>query len=93
MTPYTVTCDYFATGEGRTISIWMGFADGEKEARTMFKTSVYGGDYYVLGAEVIKGFAFDDRIAKILVTDGVRSQLSDENCNRFFSAQLHFNYS
>jgi len=93
MTKYTVISDYGATGEGRTISIWMGFAENEEAAKRMFETSVHGGDWYIKGATTVEGFAFSNPLVKLFMTKAIRAQLSDEICYRSFSAQLHFNYS
>jgi|APFre7841882654_1041346.scaffolds.fasta_scaffold680560_1 proline racemase len=93
MTKYTITSDYYATGEGRTLSIVYCFAQDEAAALEQFKKTVYGGDWYVLGATVIEGFDFDNEVARYLITAAVKAQLLDERCNLAFSSQLHFNYS
>lgn len=93
MGPFTVISDYFATGEGRTLSIWMGFAADRADATKRFVESVHGGDWYAIGAEVLDGFDFDNAVADAMVSPVARAQLMDESCNRSYSAQLHFNYS
>lgn len=93
MNPYTVVSDYAATGEGRTISVWMGFAENETEAKKLFASSINGGDYYVQGAVAIEGFSFRNRLVRLFMTKAMREQLDDDNCYRSFSGQLHFNYS
>lgn len=93
MNTYTVVCDYFATGEGHTISVWMGYADNEKNARKQFAGAVSNGRYYVQGADVIQGFDFDNPLVQLFMTMDLKSQLMDETCYRSFSGQLHFNYS
>lgn len=93
MNKYTVICDYFATGEGRAMSIWMGFADSKKDALKQFKRAIENGDWYAQGADVIEGFDFDNHVAKLLLSPGAASQMQDENCYRNLSAKLHFNYS
>jgi len=89
---YTVVCDYFATGEGRTISVWMGLAENQSEALGFFERSFEHGDYWAKGACVIDGFAFDNDVVVNVMNDAIRSQMLDDRCNRSFSAQLHFNY-
>lgn len=93
MNKYTVVSEYMATGEGRTISVWMGFADHETAAKLNFVSAIPLGGWYVHGADVHEGFLFDHELVKELVSDRVRTQMMDENCNRSFSAQLHYNYS
>jgi hypothetical protein len=93
MKKYTVVCDYFATGEGRTFSVWMGFADNARAAKKLFASAVSGGSYYAPGADVIEGFDFDNPIVEMFMTMALKGQLGDENCHRSFSGQLHFNYS
>ena len=94
MTKYTVTCDYAATGEGRTIIIFYTLlAFSPEDALNQFKREVINGDWWVKGAEVKIGFDFENYIAQLLVSSSVRLQLEDENCNRHFTAQLHYNYS
>jgi hypothetical protein len=93
MKKYTVIADYGATGEGRIISLWMGFAQDEAEARSRFESSVHGGDFYAIGASVIEGFSFKNRLVRLFLTKAMRDQLNDDNCYRSFSGLLHFNYS
>ena len=92
VTKYTVTCDYMATGEGHTMTILYIFASSPEDALLQFKREVTNGDWFSLGAEVKIGFDFDNYIAQQLVSPAVRRQLEDENCNRHFVAQLHYNY-
>ena len=94
MTKYTVTCDYAATGEGCTMIIFYTLlAFSPEDALLQFKREVTNGDWFSRGAEVKIGFDFDNYIAQQLVSLAVRRQLEDENCNRHFVAQLHYNYS
>ena len=90
---HTVTCDYAATGEGRTIIIYYCFAENAQEALNQFRTRVHGGDWYVQGAEVVQGFDFDCDIAQRLVTPPARLQLEDTGCNLEYLTSLHYNYS
>jgi hypothetical protein len=93
MVIHTVYEDYFATGEGRTISLWIGFAENPTEALKRFSSEVPNGDYFARGARVVPGADFLNSAAKLLVTSEVKAQLMDERCNRSFSAQMHLNYS
>ena len=93
MRKYTVVCDHSATGEGRTISLWIGFAENEHEARNRFASAVNNGRYYAQGAAVVDGFSFKNCLVKLFLTKSMKAQLEDDACYRSFSGQLHFNYS
>ena len=90
---YTVTVDYTASGEGRTIIILYVLAETSDDAIEKFKTLVYGGDYFSHGAIVVEGFDFENEIAQYFLTDAIKEQLTDDNCNRYYQSMMHFNYS
>jgi hypothetical protein len=91
---FTVYSDYFATGEGRTLSILYTInAETSEDALDEFKQSIPHGDWYGLGAEVVNGFNFDNHVAKLLVTDAVREILENPSCYCNYSSSLHFNFS
>ena len=92
MRKYTVIADYVASGEGRTMNIMYTFAESKGDALEKFSQQLNNGDWWVLGAEVLDGFDFDNDVAKFMISSGVRSQLEDLRCNLNYSAQLHFNY-
>ena len=90
---FTVYSDYFATGEGRTISIlYTLHAQTPEEALKKFKTTIPHGDWYGKGAEVIQGFDFDNHVAKFLVTEVTKELLLNPRCNRDYFAHLHYNF-
>lgn len=91
MTSYTVHCEYGATGEGITHMIWMGFCKHEQDALLQF-TKCFG-EWYAQGAEVTPGFCFENRSARLLVSDATRNLLTDPECYKNYHAQLHVNYS
>lgn len=93
MSKFTITADYFATGEGRTMTIMYLFAEDSIKALEEFKKQIHNGEWWVLGADVVEGFDFDNEMAKFMITAGVRSQLEDDHCNLNYFSQLHFNYS
>lgn len=93
MSKFTITVDYGATGEGRTLIIYYVIAMDRKSALGWFIKDVAGGDWYAQGADIKEGFDFDNHIAEMLITPVVRNQLSDDMCNRSYLAQLHYNYS
>jgi hypothetical protein len=91
MTTYTVYCEYGATGEGITHMIWYGFCENESEAMKQF--TLHFDPYYAQGAQVVKGFCFENRSARLLVSDAARKLLTDPECYKSFHAQIHVNYS
>jgi hypothetical protein len=89
---YTVICDYSATGEGRTISIWMGIAENESHAKQLFSEAVYDGHWFSHGVSIIEGFQYDDENVKMFMTPVIKNVL-ETDCMKHFSSQLHFNFS
>ena len=90
---YTVALSYFATGEGHTLSLWIGFARDPQDAREKFQQAVPNGSFWVQGAQVFEGFNREHVACKYLLTPLALRNLEDPHCMREFSAQLHFNYS
>jgi hypothetical protein len=96
---YTVTCDYFATGEGRTIMLLItrGYGpsdDGKENALANFK-EVFG-DYYAIGADVMEGIQFDVPGAKLLLSDDIKTSLLDwvnDAGGLEYHAKIHVNFS
>jgi hypothetical protein len=96
---YTVTCDYFATGEGRTIMLLItrgyGPSDDSKEnALNTFK-SIFG-DYYAIGADIMEGIQFDVPGAKLLLSDAIKTSLLDwekDAGGLEYHAKIHVNFS
>lgn len=93
MRKFTITVDYGATGEGRTLIIYYVMAQDREEALLRFKQVINGGDWYAIGAEVKEGFDLDGEIARSLVPSAVRNVLGDDQCHRSYLAELHYNYS
>ena len=91
MKKFTIISDYSASGEGRTLSLMLCLSESKEDALIEFKKTV--GEFFAYGAEIHDGFNFENDIVKFFITPVVRSQLEDDRCNKFFSAQLHFNYS
>lgn len=91
MTAYTVHCEYSATGEGITHMIWMGFAEDASKALKGFEKQF--GSWYAQGAEVVQGFCFENRPARILISDATKSLLTDPDCYKSYHASVHVNYS
>jgi hypothetical protein len=91
---YTITSDYVASGEGRTLMILMCIEPTKEAALEEFKKRFDGDQsvFWTIGADVTEDFNFDNPIAKILITDAAKSQLEIPGLNHYF-ASLHFNYS
>jgi hypothetical protein len=90
---YTVASTYFATGEGVTLSVWIGLAQDQRDALEKFKAAITNGDFWAHGAETFEGVNTAHPACKYLLTPAVTQQMKDENCIREFHSQLHFNYS
>lgn len=90
---YTVAMNYFATGEGHTLSLWIGFARDPDHALEKFRAAVPNGDFWAQGAEVSEGVNRAHVACKYLLTPLALANLEDPHCMREFSGQLHFNYS
>lgn len=96
---YTVFCDYFATGEGRTfmLLITRGYGesdDGKENALETFK-EVFG-DYYAIGAEIRDGIDFNIPGAKFLLSEELKNSLLDwekDAGGLEYHATLHVNFS
>lgn len=91
MNAYTVHCEYGATGEGITHMIWYGACENESEAMKQF--TLHFDPYYAQGAQVVKGFCFENRSARILLSDKAKQLLTDPECYKSYHAHVHVNYS
>ncbi len=93
-TLWTVWADYFATGEGRTISACIVYAHDEESALSEFKRIVDGGDFYVLGAYAQRGVIEND-FTRFVFSNNVFEFCNKENekANISVSGQFYFNFS
>jgi hypothetical protein len=91
MTAFTVHCEYGATGEGQSYMIWYGFCEDESDAIKQF--CKHFDPWYAQGAQVVKGFCFENASARMLVSDGTKQFLTDPDCHKTYHAHLHVNYS
>ena len=96
--------DYYATGEGRTISILITRAysryedykddvcqlSSEEIALREFKT--HFDEWIAIGAEFLKKEEFISRCSKYL-SDLVLKQLDSSSGNFYYFSQFHINYS
>lgn len=99
MKKYTIICDYYATGEGRTMMVLYMIAYNIDQVKDKF-VSVFN-EYYWRGIDFYDGFIFDNsdkdnyinlEPVELLVTTGVRNLLEKDIMSQFY-AQLHFNLS
>lgn len=96
---FTVSCNYFATGEGVThmVLYTRGYgadADPAKNAIDAFER--HFGSYFARGAEVREGLDFDFNGAKLLVSDHLRTKLQDwikHAGGLEYHASIHVNFS
>jgi hypothetical protein len=101
---YTVVSDYFATGEGRTISVLftMGYPrrthplydtekDGKFWAMEAFRERF--GSWYAQGAEVHEGIHFDLPCVDFVISEKVRDMLIAGRASMEYSTQFHYNFS
>ena len=87
---YTVTCDYCATGEGRTLMLLYVLAQDEQSAMKVFAEAF--GDWFALGAEVNEGFDFDHHVAHVLLTESVKKILETDMMVQYHCF-VHYNAS
>lgn len=88
---YTVSCDYFATGEGVSYMI-LYTMDNDPLAR--FKEIF--GDYFAIGAQLSNGLEFNCHAADKLISHQLRQTIetSVANCCNFeYYASIHVNNS
>lgn len=103
---YTVTCDYSATGEGRTLMVLYtrghprgpNYDDPTKDGRYWalenFKEKF--GDWFTMGAKVHDGMIFDFPGSEHLLSDVLKKSLQDWEKTAGgleYHACLHFNFS
>jgi len=88
---WTVTQDYFATGEGRTIMAWIGYAESETEALKRFTERF---NPYYTPSQAQQGFVKDD-IVVYLFSEKVLSfaEKNIDKCMLDMHAAVHFNFS
>lgn len=84
--------DYHATGEGRTMMAWIGYATGPKQARERF-ASVFD-EYFARACEAQQGVVRND-LTRYLWSDAALEFI--EGCDRRGSIEahsyVHFNFT
>jgi hypothetical protein len=89
---WTGTFDYYATGEGRTIGGWIGYAHDEAECRR--KCGEVLDPYFSAGASCAVGVV-RDKVATLLWSDQALDivEQAEGRGNVWLSAVLHFNFA
>ncbi len=87
---YTVVCDYFATGEGRTIMVLV--ASGNSYGALTRFADIFGS-YYAIGAEVHDGVKLDFPGSEYVVPDPIRKEKFWERGMFEYHSSFHLNLS
>jgi len=90
---FTASFDYFATGEGMTVGIVMGYAHSAEKLTTL--VNEHFGEYYAAGAEVWSKLHLPSDVAG-LVPDAIRKVIADPAQvigNFLYSSTYHLNQS
>lgn len=92
MKVWTVSLDYYATGEGRTLFGWLGYAENREEALTRFGDAF--DPYFATSAEVHEGVV-DTPVVRQLFSRDALAQVRRLNGRATveLSGRLHFNRS
>lgn len=90
MALYSAWCDYFATGEGRTIMVMYCIAEDEDDLRKKFSDAFH--PYYAPGMQFEDGIKKDDIFAH-MVPHTVTSMLEEGGCYFDFYTSFHYNFS
>lgn len=87
---YTVTSDYTATGEGRTIMV---LVSNYPSFQALARFTEIFGSYYAIGAEIHEGIKLDFPGVELLIPEKLRSEKYWE-CGMFeYHASFHLNMS
>lgn len=91
----TAICDYGATGEGRTLMIWIGYAATPEAAITEFGRQF--DPYFGIGADVYDGLRLDLPGYEMLIGKEMGERLekmfAEGKANVSFATSYHYNYS
>ena len=89
---WTTWLDYYATGEGRTVMAWIGYARDESQAREQFGKKF--DPYFAQGCEVERGVVRNE-ITRFVWSEATLDFL--EKCDPRGGAEAHacieFNFS
>jgi hypothetical protein len=87
---WTAWSDYYATGEGRSLFAWIGYAEGRTEALKSFGSAF--DEYFAQGAEAVEGVVENDVTRHLFsqtVLDSVREMQGRAIVDLI--GRLHFN--
>ena len=91
----TVVADYGATGEGRTLFIYIGYAHDAETAITDFGRKF--DPYFAQGADVYDGLRLDIPGYETLISkemgDRLQALYAEGRANISFATEFHINYS
>lgn len=87
---WTVSLDYHATGEGRTLFGWIGYADGEQSAIDRFGQAF--DPYFARGANAAEGIVEDRVVCHLFSQQALQEVRQLNGCgNLELVGSLHFN--
>jgi hypothetical protein len=91
-TLWTASVDYYATGEGRTVFAWIGYAMNEQECREGCGKAL--DPYFAKGAECVRGVARNE-VTTLLWSAAALDliEAAEHRANVLAHSMLHFNYS
>lgn len=89
---WTVWCDYFATGEGRTLAAWIGHAETQSEAIELFAEKF--NPYFSRGGQAEEGVAANE-VVSFLFSQSALESLKGHEGVAFIdaAASVHINMS
>lgn len=93
---YTVSCDYFGTGEGSTVMVLItkGYGPKTPKENAMDEFSRIFGAYYAMGAEIHEGIKTDFLGSKLVIPEKTIEILQKNDAgNMNYFASMHVNYS
>jgi hypothetical protein len=95
---FTITLDYLATGEGRTLKFLALGARSEEDARKRALDNSMIDSYFLSGADVFDGLPPKDDSAKEFLLSSpmqefLEKQITNLNCHLMINLEVHFNFS
>ena len=89
---WTISADYFATGEGRTFMAVIGYATSEEAAKKLFQDQF--GDWFAQGCEAVAGVV-QNPVTQFLFSTEALQMLTKHNgnANLVVHASIHINMS
>ena len=92
MTLWTAWCDYYATGEGRTLLVWIGYAEDRSDALRSFGDAF--DPYFAGGADAAEGVVGNEVIGLLFSERALDDVLSMQGrATVQLTGRLHFNFA